>query len=155
MGAGAGRERQVGRKTPSLAQVQRKTNGEKRAASGERPGFVRRLSGRCPGWCSGFVRPQFEGCQKRSAVGFAAVFDGEDHDGVNEIVEADAVVAGAETQFGRFDILEALDIAFACGEVTSHNMQNVERGSLIDSAKVSFGGVGPGDLLPHRYWPLL
>jgi hypothetical protein len=35
------------------------------------------------------------------AVGFGAVFDSEDNDGIAEIVKADAVVADAETEFGR------------------------------------------------------
>jgi hypothetical protein len=83
------------------------------------------------------------------------VFYGEHQDGITEIMKADAVVADTETQFGRFDILEALDIAFARGEITSHNMQNADCCSLVDRAKVGFGFVGPGDLLPHRYWPLL
>lgn len=53
-----------------------------------------------------------------------------------------------QAEFGRFDILEALVIAFARGEITGHDMQNVECCSLIDSAKVSFGWIGSGDLLP-------
>lgn len=68
---------------------------------------------------------------------------------------ADAVIPDAETELWRFDILEALDIAFAGDEITSHDMQDAERGGLVDSAEVGFGWVGPGDLLPHRYWPLL
>jgi|HubBroStandDraft_4_1064222.scaffolds.fasta_scaffold03042_5 hypothetical protein len=90
-----------------------------------------------------------------SAVGFAAVFYGEHQDGITEIMKADAVVADAETQLGRLDILESLDIAFARGEITSYSMQNADCCSLVDRAKVGFGFVGPGDLLPHRYWPLL
>jgi hypothetical protein len=42
--------------------------------------------------------------------------------------------------------LEAFDIAFARGEITSHNMQNADCCSLVDRAKVGFGVVGPGDL---------
>jgi hypothetical protein len=34
-------------------------------------------------------------------------------------------------------------------------MQDAERSRLVDSTEVGFGRVGPGDLLPHRYWPLL
>jgi hypothetical protein len=88
-------------------------------------------------------------------AGFAAVLYSEDHDGIAEIMKADAVVADAETEFGRLDILEALDIAFARGQRTSHNMQNAECSSLVNGAKVGFGLVSPGDLPPHRYWPLL
>jgi hypothetical protein len=87
-------------------------------------------------------------------VGLATVLHGEDHDGIAEIMKADAVVADAEAELGRLDALEALDIAFAVGEITSHNMQDAECCGLIDRAKVGFGLIGPGDLLPHRYWPL-
>jgi hypothetical protein len=83
-------------------------------------------------------------CQRRLAVGFAAVFYGEDQDGISEIVEAGAIVADAETELWRLDVLEALDIAFAGGEITSHDMQDAERGGLVDSAEVNFGRVGPG-----------
>jgi hypothetical protein len=94
-----------------------------------------------------------QGWRRWSAVGFATVFYGENHNGIAEIVEADAVVADAQTELGRLDILEALDIAFARSEVASYHVQNAECGSLVDGAQVGFGLVGPGDLLPHRYWP--
>lgn len=71
------------------------------------------------------------------------MFYGEDHDGVTEIVEADAVIADAEAELWRFDVLESLDIAFAGGEITSHDMQDAERGGLVDSAEVGLGLVGP------------
>ena len=74
------------------------------------------------------------------AVGFAAVFYGEDQDGVSEIVEADAVVAHAETELGRVDVLESLDIAFAGGKVTSHDMQDAARGGLVDSGRSALAG---------------
>lgn len=83
-----------------------------------------------------------------SPVGFATVFHGEDHDGIAEIVKANAIVADAEAELGRLAVLEALDVAFAVGEITSHNMQDAECCGLIDRAKVGFGLIGPGDLLP-------
>jgi len=58
------------------------------------------------------------------AVGFAAVFYGEDKDGIAEIVEAYAVVADAEAVLWRLNVLEVLDIAYAGGEITSHDMQD-------------------------------
>jgi hypothetical protein len=70
-------------------------------------------------------------------------------------VEADAVVADAEPELWRFDVLGSLDIAFAGGEITSHDMQNAERCGLMESAEVGLALVGPADLLPYRYWPLL
>lgn len=42
--------------------------------------------------------------------------DGEDFDGISEVVKADAVVSDAETQLGRLNILEALYVAVAGGE---------------------------------------
>jgi|HubBroStandDraft_1064217.scaffolds.fasta_scaffold11940_4 hypothetical protein len=116
-----------------------------------RPVSIRALSGVCPA----FAFKVRSGCFRSLAVGFAAVFYGENQDGISEIVEADAVVADAETKLWRLDVLEALDIAFAGGEITSHDMQDAERGGLVDSAEVGFGRIGPGDPLPHRYWPLL
>lgn len=136
-----------GRHHPLRQRRNEKRRPEKRVASGEHPGFVRCLSG--------FAFEVRSGCACSLAVGFAAVFYGEDQDGISEIVEADAVVADAETELWRLDVLEALDIAFAGGEITSHDMQDTERGGLVDSAEVGFGRVGPGDLPPHRYWPLL
>ena len=67
------------------------------------------------------------------AVGFAAVFYGEDKDGIAEIVEAYAVVADAEAELWRLNVLEVLDIAYAGGEITSHDMQFLRRvgGRLI------------------------
>jgi hypothetical protein len=57
--------------------------------------------------------------RRRLAVGFAAVFYGEDQDGIAEIVEAHAVVADAEAELWRLNVLEVLDIAYAGGEITS------------------------------------
>jgi hypothetical protein len=61
---------------------------------------------------SGLVRVRFEVCSA-SAVDFAAVLDAGNFDGIAEVVEAGAVVANAETELGRFDVLEALHIALA------------------------------------------
>lgn len=81
------------------------------------------------------------------------MFDGQDQDGSSQIVEANAVITGAEAQLWRFDILKALHIAFAGGQLTGHAMQDMEGGGLVDSAQIGFGLLGPGDLLPH-YLPV-
>jgi hypothetical protein len=47
----------------------------------------------------------------RSAVGFTAVLDGEDEDGIAVIVEAHTVVTDAQAQFGRLEVLKALYVA--------------------------------------------
>ncbi len=82
------------------------------------------------------------------------MFYGEDQDGISEIVEANAVVAGAEAELRRLNVLELLDIAYARGEITSHDTQDAKRGGLVDSAKVGFGLLGLGDLPPRRHWPV-
>jgi hypothetical protein len=81
------------------------------------------------------------------------MLEGENEDGIAEIVEADAIVANAEAELGRFDILKAFHIAFASGEITSNDMQNTKCGSLVDSAEVGLGLVSSGNLLGHGYWP--
>jgi len=48
------------------------------------------------------VRGRIEG---GSAVGFAAMLDGQDEDGIAVVVEADAVVADAQPHLGRLDVL--------------------------------------------------
>jgi len=48
-----------------------------------------------------------------SAISIAAMFYGDDLDGVAKVMEADAVIPDTETEFRRFDIMEPLDIAFA------------------------------------------
>jgi hypothetical protein len=88
-----------------------------------------------------------------SAVGFATVLDGQHENGIAEIAEANAVVASAETKLRRFNALQALDIAFARGEIASQNVEDMESRVLIDGAQVSSGPLGPGDLLAHSYWP--
>ena len=50
-----------------------------------------------------------------SAVGFAAMLDGGDFEGVGGHVKADAVVADAESGLGRVDILQALHVALGGG----------------------------------------
>ena len=51
----------------------------------------------------------------RLAVGFAAVLDGGDLEGVAMIVEAEPVIADAQGEFGRLDVLKALHVALAGG----------------------------------------
>ena len=59
-----------------------------------------------------------------SSVGFSAVFDGGDVEGVAVVVEADAVVADAEAELGRLDVLEALYVAFAGGGEVGQSAEN-------------------------------
>jgi hypothetical protein len=84
-----------------------------------------------------------------SAVGFAAVPDGEDFDGVAEIMEADAVVADAEPELRGIDVLETFYVAFAGGEETGQSMEDTKRSWLVDGAELSLGLVCPDDLPGH------
>jgi hypothetical protein len=68
-------------------------------------------------------------------------------------VETEAVVADAEPELWRDDVLEALHVAFASGEITGHGVQDAEGCNLIDGAEVGLALVSPGDLLGHDYWP--
>ncbi len=70
----------------------------------------------------------------KSAVGFTTMLDREDEDGVAVVVEADAVVAYAQTQFWRLDLLEAFNVSFAAGEIAGDGMQDAQRRALIDGA---------------------
>ena len=77
---------------------------------------------------------------------------GENLDGVTEIMEADAKIADAEAELGRFDVLEPLDIAFASGDETGQCVEDAECCGLIDSAEeLSLTLFRPGDLFGHRY----
>jgi hypothetical protein len=88
-----------------------------------------------------------------SAVGFAGVLDGQNEDGIAEITKANAVVASAETKLRRFDVLQALDIAFSGGEIAGQNVEDAESRGLVDGAKMHSGLLSPGDPLSHCYWP--
>ena len=65
------------------------------------------------------------------------------------IVEPDAVVAEAQAELGRLDILEPLHIAFLTDQKSCQPVQEIESGLAVDSAKIGAGLIGPGDLLSH------
>jgi hypothetical protein len=55
----------------------------------------------------------------RSAIDFTAMSYGEHRDRMTEVVKADTIVAYAETQFRRLNILQAFDVTFTAGCKTS------------------------------------
>ena len=61
-----------------------------------------------------------------SAVDFAAVLDGGDVEGVSVVVEAEPVVADAQAELGRLDVLKALHVAFAGGGEVGQGMENAQ-----------------------------
>lgn len=87
----------------------------------------------------------------RLAVGFATVLYGEDFDGIAEVMEAEAIVADAEPELWRVDVLEALYVAFAGGKETGQSVEDAECGGLVDSAELGLGLVCPVDLPGHGY----
>jgi hypothetical protein len=87
------------------------------------------------------------------SVGFAAVFYGENFDGIAGIVEADAVVADTEAELWRVDSLKTFYIAFAAGNHASHGVQDAESCGLLDGAELGLGPVVPDNFLKHGYWP--
>jgi hypothetical protein len=84
-----------------------------------------------------------------STVSFTAVLDGEYEDGVSEILKAKTVVANAQAQFGRLNVLEALYIAFAGGEISGDDAQDMKGRGLVNGAEVGLGLLRPGYLLGH------
>jgi hypothetical protein len=81
--------------------------------------FLQRFQGAASGIRSRAVR-------SRSAIGFAAVFDGSDAKGVFVFMEAHAVVADAEAELGRLDVLKMLDVALASVQIASERMEDAE-----------------------------
>jgi hypothetical protein len=74
--------------------------------------------------------------RSRSAVGFAAVFDGSDANGVFVFMEAHVLVADAEAELGRLDdVLEMLDVARASVQIAGQPMEDAESSGLIDGAR--------------------
>ena len=63
----------------------------------------------------------------RLAVGFAAVLDGGDVEGVFVVVEAEPVIADAQAELGRLGVLEALHIALAGGGEVGQGAEKAQR----------------------------
>jgi hypothetical protein len=90
----------------------------------------------------------------RLAVGFAAVADGGDVEGMAEVVEAEPVVSDAEAELGRLDALEPLYVALTCGGEIGESVEDAEGCGLVDGAELGLGLVAPGDLLGvHAHCP--
>jgi hypothetical protein len=69
-----------------------------------------------------------------SAVGFTAVLDGEYEDGIAVVVKAHAVVSDAQAQFRRLEVLKALYVSLAGGEIAGDVVQDAQRRGLVDGA---------------------
>jgi hypothetical protein len=90
----------------------------------------------------------------RLAVGFAAVLDGGDIEGVAVVVEAEPVIADAQAELWRLDVLEALHVALAGGGEVGQGAEKAQSDRLVDGAELDLGLVPPGDLLTlHAHCP--
>jgi hypothetical protein len=65
------------------------------------------------------------------------------------VMETDAVVADAEAELGRFDTLEALDVAFAGLEISGQRVEDTQGGRPIDRAELRLGLIVPDNALAH------
>ena len=86
----------------------------------------------------------------RSAVGFAAIANGGNVDGVLvPLIEEHAVVAAAEAEAGerRFEILH---VAGVVGQVAIHAVKNLHGGFAVDGADIGAGLWRPDDGDPFR-----
>ena len=125
MGAAAQRERQDELRHHPL---RLRRNESAQLKNTRRPVSIRALSGLSSGIRSRAVRS----C---SAVGFAAVANGGNVDGVLvPLIEEHAVVATAETEAGerRFELLY---VAGAVGQVAIHAVENLHRSFAVDGSK--------------------
>jgi hypothetical protein len=75
-----------------------------------------------------------QGCELRSAVGFSAIADAVDRDGVVGFVEEHAVIADAKAEQSFEVAAEGLDAARAGFGVAVDGFENVESGLLADGA---------------------
>ena len=89
------------------------------------------------------VRELVEG--KRLAVGFSAVEDAADFEGVGDVDEEEAVVPGAEAEF--FPSLEGLYVALSGADEAVEGGENAHGGVSVDAANIGLGRFGPDDPL--------
>lgn len=68
---------------------------------------------------------------------------------VSLVMEADAVVANAQAKLRRFDVLEALDVAFTSVKIAGQRMQDAEGSGLVDGTELSLGMVVPDNAPVH------
>ena len=84
-----------------------------------------------------------------SAVGFAAVCYSGDANGVAEIMKAHTVVANAQPELGRFNVLETLHVAFAGVQITGQRVEDAKGSRLIDGAELGLGLIVPDNVFSH------
>jgi hypothetical protein len=84
---------------------------------------------------------------RRSAIGFLAMTDGMNAEGVIRFFgEADAVVADTEAQLAGLS-LELLDVALASLGEAKKCGKDAHGGVAIETTDVGAGALGPGDFL--------
>lgn len=72
------------------------------------------------------------------------------------VIEADSIVADAQSQLWRPDVLQLLYVTFSSSKIAGDGVQDAERRGLRDGAQIGLGLVGPGDaILTHLLSGLL
>ena len=77
------------------------------------------------------------------------MFYGGDANDVSLIMKTHAVVADAQPELRRFNVLETLYVAFAVFQVASQRVQDAQSSRLIDSAELRPGLIGPDNVFVH------
>jgi hypothetical protein len=78
------------------------------------------------------------------------MFDCEDEDGVAEVVETNAVVADAEAELGRLNILQPFHISFSRGRESIQPVKYPQRRRPIYGPQIVPGLIFPYDLSTHH-----
>ncbi len=65
-------------------------------------------------------------------------------------MEAEPVIADAQAELGRLDVLETFYVALAGGGEVGQGAEKAQGGGLVDGAELGLGLVSPGDLLADQ-----
>jgi hypothetical protein len=73
------------------------------------------------------------------------MLDGSNVECVAVVVKADAVIADAQAELRRLDVLETFHITLTCRGEVGQGMENTECRALFDSAELGLRMVPPDD----------
>ena len=83
------------------------------------------------------------------------MLDGKNLNRMAVIIEADAVVADAQTVLRRFDALKTFDVTLLGLREARQGMKDTHCSLLVDSANIGPALVGPGNPLAMSYCSVL
>lgn len=72
---------------------------------------------------------------------------GSDVEGMAVIMKPKTVIANAESELGRLDVLKPLHVTLACGGEVGQSMKNTQRCGLFDGAELGLSLVSQVILL--------